>query len=146
MRKWRAENRDKNKRNDLRCRVYRLARQKYGEGDSEEKQQFINQEINKRLGRRLLLEKRDKEEEESLNELPFYSAPLHKIELPSIINLNSKRKSTELSGYNMTSQPTSPISDSSIHSPTNHLPPTLPPMQSFLTPPPSTTHLSTHNN
>ncbi|KAI7896530.1 uncharacterized protein EV154DRAFT_394234, partial [Mucor mucedo] len=81
MRKWRAENRDKNKRNDLRCRVYRLGRQKFGEGDSQEKQQFIHEEINRRLGRRLLLEKR---QEECLNELPFYSAPLHKIELPSI--------------------------------------------------------------
>lgn len=130
MRKWRAENRDKNKRNDLRCRVYRLARQKYGDDDSEEKQQFIHGEINRRLGRRLLLEKR--EEEESLNELPFYSAPLHKIELPSIVNMNNKR----YSGTSSSSQPSSPISECSIHSPTNHLPSTLPPMQSFLSPPP----------
>ncbi|KAI8979616.1 hypothetical protein BDF20DRAFT_819775, partial [Mycotypha africana] len=108
MRKWRAENKDKNKRNDLRCRVYRLARQRFGENDSEEKQQFIRDEINRRLGRRMLLEQKNNEnnsttklmyssnvsiiKQESihltgtkeLNELPFYCAPLHKIELPTI--------------------------------------------------------------
>ncbi|KAI7904985.1 uncharacterized protein BX663DRAFT_416013, partial [Cokeromyces recurvatus] len=93
MRKWRAENRDKNKRNDLRCRVYRLARQKFGIEDSEEKQKFIHYEINRRLGRRLLLEQKNniQQQQEEMNkkkdrldELPFYCAPLHKIELPSI--------------------------------------------------------------
>ncbi|KAG2188882.1 hypothetical protein INT44_004022 [Umbelopsis vinacea] len=54
MRKWRAENRDKNKRNDLRCRVYRLARQRFGEGDCLAKQAFIRDEIAKRLGRRMI--------------------------------------------------------------------------------------------
>lgn len=161
MRKWRAENRDKNKRNDLRCRVYRLARQKFGEGDSEEKQQFINEEINRRLGRRMLLEQKSKEnaashaatatsdassnantntfrirvkdefnsdalhtrspsitppQPETLNELPFYCAPLHKIELPSI-NMNNRRpsQSTEPSGYINKSQPPSPMSDTARH-------------------------------
>ncbi|EPB89069.1 hypothetical protein HMPREF1544_04060 [Mucor circinelloides 1006PhL] len=158
MRKWRAENRDKNKRNDLRCRVYRLARQKFGEGDSEEKQQFINEEINRRLGRRMLLEQKNKEnavsaatttsdatsntntfcikvkdefnsnthgnrspsitppQSETLNELPFYCAPLHKIELPSI-NMNNRRpsQSTEPSGYINKSQPPSPMSDTTRH-------------------------------
>ncbi|GAN09946.1 hypothetical protein MAM1_0306c09479 [Mucor ambiguus] len=161
MRKWRAENRDKNKRNDLRCRVYRLARQKFGEGDSEEKQQFINEEINRRLGRRMLLEQKNKEnaasntatatsdalssanpntlcirvknefnsdssstrtlsitppQPETLNELPFYCAPLHKIELPSI-NMNNRRpsQSTEPSGYINKSQPPSPMSDTTKH-------------------------------
>ncbi|CAO3650038.1 unnamed protein product [Cunninghamella echinulata] len=52
MRKWRAENREKNRQNDLRCRVYRLARQKFGEKDSIEKQTFIRDEIARRLGRR----------------------------------------------------------------------------------------------
>lgn len=54
MRKWRAENRDKNKRNDLRCRVYRLARQRFGESDCSAKQAFIREEIAKRLGRRMI--------------------------------------------------------------------------------------------
>ncbi|CAM0138303.1 unnamed protein product [Umbelopsis sp. WA50703] len=54
MRKWRAENRDKNKRNDLRCRVYRLARQRFGEGDCSAKEAFIREEIAKRLGRRMI--------------------------------------------------------------------------------------------
>ncbi|CAO3682207.1 unnamed protein product [Umbelopsis vinacea] len=54
MRKWRAENRDKNKRNDLRCRVYRLARQRFGEADCLAKQAFIRDEITKRLGRRMI--------------------------------------------------------------------------------------------
>ncbi|KAI8374129.1 uncharacterized protein BYT42DRAFT_615321 [Radiomyces spectabilis] len=136
MRKWRAENRDKNKRNDLRCRVYRLARQKFGEQDSPEKQTFIREEIARRLGKRMLMEQREKELQQqrqqrqhekqeleqdqseqkqkqrkqkqqhhlyqqpqqeptnqdwschsttnTLVELPFYSAPGRKIELPSI--------------------------------------------------------------
>jgi hypothetical protein len=140
MRKWRAENRDKNKRNDLRCRVYRLARQKFGEEDSEEKQQFIQDEINRRLGRRLLLEQKNKErlhdntivnngeirkpypilpavvkENQTLNELPFYCAPLHKIELPSI-NMPNRRtsQSTEPSGYANKSQPNSPLSEHTL--------------------------------
>jgi hypothetical protein len=99
MRKWRAENRDKNKRNDLRCRVYRLARQKFGEGNSIEKQQFIGDEINRRLGRRMLLEQQNNR----LDELPFYCEPLHKIELPSI-DMTSPRSITEPSDY-MSSPP-----------------------------------------
>jgi hypothetical protein len=164
MRKWRAENRDKNKQNDLRCRVYRLARQKFGEGDSVEKQQFIVDEINRRLGRRMLIEQRNQdkiktEDPESnqnetadttadpvagstitaivttstaaiasipppnnlgheFGELPFYCAPLHKIELPSI-NMTNRRPSqgsTEPSDYTNKSQPPSPsTSDSAWH-------------------------------
>lgn len=59
MRKWRAENREKNRQNDLRCRVYRLARQKYGENDSSEKQGFVREEIARRLGRRMMMERRE---------------------------------------------------------------------------------------
>lgn len=133
MRKWRAENRDKNKRNDLRCRVYRLARQKFGEEDSQEKQQFIEDEINRRLGRRMLLEQKNKEKSttetkkiysilpattttpQKLNELPFYCAPLHKIELPSINMVNRRAsQSTEPSGYANKSQPNSPLSDHTL--------------------------------
>lgn len=140
MRKWRAENREKNRQNDLRCRVYRLARQKFGEHDSPEKQQFVRDEITRRLGRRLLLEQQKAQQQQQqqheqhqksaaaasnsspsqlhapswrksnhhqkikdrsnnanshaqqhrrqqpnkLVELPFYSAPQQKIELPSI--------------------------------------------------------------
>jgi hypothetical protein len=188
MRKWRAENRDKNKKNDLRCRVYRLARQKYGDEDTEEKQKFINEEINRRLGRRMLLEQsksnQDKEqaaalglaslssgsgqnspsnssngeifeeEEEELNELPFYCAPLHKIELPSLDNSTNVRcmkttapataKTTVPSNYKTASQPPSPIDSNSnrstspppCSSPTatvQQIAPQLPPMQSLLT-------------
>ncbi|KAI8084264.1 uncharacterized protein B0P05DRAFT_534869 [Gilbertella persicaria] len=84
MRKWRAENKEKNKRNDLRCRVYRIARQKFGTKDSEEKQKFIEQEIKKRLER--TSPSVEKTPNAQLNELPFYCAPLDKIELPSIPN------------------------------------------------------------
>lgn len=120
MRKWRAENREKNRQNDLRCRVYRLARQKFGEQDSLEKQQFVRDEIARRLGRRNMIERakfqmrRDDDDDNEtaapatpattppaeshetksyygfsrracdLVELPFYSAPQQKIELPSI--------------------------------------------------------------
>ncbi|KAI9320772.1 hypothetical protein BX666DRAFT_1231800 [Dichotomocladium elegans] len=132
MRKWRAENREKNRQNDLRCRVYRLARQKYGEHDSPEKQQFVRDEITRRLGRRMMLEQKlsdatessslvlprrgrriitisdhhhrhhhthhnhnryrndntmigeDVDDRTQVSDLPFYSAPQQKIELPSI--------------------------------------------------------------
>ncbi|KAI8646992.1 hypothetical protein BD408DRAFT_479426 [Parasitella parasitica] len=121
MRKWRAENREKNRQNDLRCRVYRLARQKYGDHDSADKQAFVREEIARRLGRRMMMERRESNgwvpplrmrdslrlmspvlQYSSLSpsgptspsstasttsdiiELPFYSAPQQKIELPSI--------------------------------------------------------------
>ncbi|KAI9260910.1 hypothetical protein EDC94DRAFT_519958 [Helicostylum pulchrum] len=83
MRKWRAENREKNRQNDLRCRVYRLARQKYGEHDSSEKQGFVREEIARRLGRRMMMERREANGCD-LVELPFFSVPQQKIELPSI--------------------------------------------------------------
>lgn len=129
MRKWRAENREKNRQNDLRCRVYRLARQKYGDSDSIEKQGFVREEIARRLGRRMMMERRETNgwtppmkmrngirlmspvhfstppstplmssssstenntatmllsPLSDLVELPFYSVPQQKIELPSI--------------------------------------------------------------
>lgn len=123
MRKWRAENREKNRQNDLRCRVYRLARQKYGEQDSSEKQGFVREEIARRLGRRMMMERREANgwtpptrmrngirvmspvhfttppstplltasantmllsPLSDLVELPFFSVPQQKIELPSI--------------------------------------------------------------
>ncbi|KAG1142203.1 hypothetical protein G6F37_007315 [Rhizopus arrhizus] len=85
MRKWRAENREKNRQNDLRCRVYRLARQKFGEHDSIEKQCFVREEIARRLGRRMMLERKASSlTGHDLNELPFYSGLQQKIELPSI--------------------------------------------------------------
>ncbi|KAI8094323.1 hypothetical protein BDF21DRAFT_408472 [Thamnidium elegans] len=123
MRKWRAENREKNRQNDLRCRVYRLARQKYGEHDSSEKQGFVREEIARRLGRRMMMERREANgwtpptrmrngirvmspvhfttppssplltsssntmllsPLSDLVELPFFSVPQQKIELPSI--------------------------------------------------------------
>ncbi|ORZ11884.1 hypothetical protein BCR42DRAFT_420818 [Absidia repens] len=61
MRKWRAANRDKNKRNDLRCRVYRLARMKFQDDECIEKELFIKEQISRRLGRQRLL-MNDKEE------------------------------------------------------------------------------------
>ncbi|CEP12532.1 hypothetical protein [Parasitella parasitica] len=121
MRKWRAENREKNRQNDLRCRVYRLARQKYGDHDSADKQAFVREEIARRLGRRMMMERRESNgwvpplrmrdslrlmspaiqysslapssptspssiasSTSDIIELPFYSAPQQKIELPSI--------------------------------------------------------------
>lgn len=86
MRKWRAENREKNRQNDLRCRVYRLARQKYGDHDSAEKQGFVREEIARRLGRRMMLEQRESESwaPNRMVGLPFYSAPQQKIELPKL--------------------------------------------------------------
>ncbi|KAI7850348.1 hypothetical protein BDC45DRAFT_487977 [Circinella umbellata] len=86
MRKWRAENREKNRQNDLRCRVYRLARQKFGEHDSPEKQQFVRDEITRRLGRHAVVPRTptNNTSKDDLVELPFYSGSQRKIELPSI--------------------------------------------------------------
>lgn len=102
MRKWRAENREKNRQNDLRCRVYRLARQKYGDHDSMEKQGFVREEIARRLGRRMVMEQQD------VHELPFYSAPQQKIELPAIL---SRRTSSSSSTSSVTSRRRSSTGD-----------------------------------
>ncbi|KAF9435727.1 hypothetical protein BGZ76_005666, partial [Entomortierella beljakovae] len=48
MRKWRNCNPEKNRFNDMRCRVYRNARKIYGEGFSEAKEEYIRSEIERR--------------------------------------------------------------------------------------------------
>ncbi|KAI7887422.1 hypothetical protein K492DRAFT_121418 [Lichtheimia hyalospora FSU 10163] len=119
MRKWRAENREKNRQNDLRCRVYRLARQKFGLDDTPEKQQFVRDEIARRLGRRMLLEQQQhRVPDTKAFDLPFYSAPQKKIELPSISpNLAWRRDSTS-SSVSSSSITSSNSSVSSLSSPT----------------------------
>lgn len=138
MRKWRAENREKNRQNDLRCRVYRLARQKFGLDDTPEKQQFVRDEIARRLGRRMLLEQQQHRVPDTKAcrsspiappqqlisspqhavDLPFYSAPQKKIELPSISpNLAWRRDSTS-SSVSSSSITSSNSSVSSLSSPT----------------------------
>ncbi|CAO3576816.1 unnamed protein product [Absidia cylindrospora] len=121
MRKWRAANRDKNKRNDLRCRVYRLARMKFQDDECIEKELFIKEQISRRLGRqRLLME--DKEERRystssasssssssctsslpsspSNNDfyyqssLPFYNPPYHQIVLPSLKSIDESHNNS----------------------------------------------------
>ncbi|KAI8992587.1 hypothetical protein BDB01DRAFT_441228 [Pilobolus umbonatus] len=145
MRKWRAENREKNRQNDLRCRVYRLARQKFGEDDSIEKQGFVREEISRRLGRRMMIERRENDNWTPPNkmrsgirlmspiqmmltppastpttpsmilsplsdlvELPFYSAPQQKIELPSIDSF-SRTSSWSSSSGEYSSNSSSPM-------------------------------------
>lgn len=144
MRKWRAENREKNRQNDLRCRVYRLARQKYGENDSSEKQGFVREEIARRLGRRMMMERREANGWtppmrmrngirmmspvhftsppsspllstallspllNDLVELPFYSVPQQKIELPSIDKF-TRTNSWSSSPPDFTSTTSSPV-------------------------------------
>ncbi|KAK9763041.1 hypothetical protein K7432_010646 [Basidiobolus ranarum] len=54
MRKWRAENAEKNKDNDTRCRVYQLAKVKFGPDSSSQKQAWIQEEIDKRVNKRKL--------------------------------------------------------------------------------------------
>lgn len=154
MRKWRAENREKNRQNDLRCRVYRLARQKYGDDDSNEKQGFVREEIARRLGRRMMLERRESVTSVShwnspmkmrhgirmmspvhfnggtppstpllsntsaillsplsdLVELPFYSAPQQKIELPCIPSSTLVNTATTAKPANPWSSPQSTTS------------------------------------
>ncbi|KAF9116693.1 hypothetical protein BGX27_000075 [Mortierella sp. AM989] len=48
MRKWRNCNPEKNRFNDMRCRVYRNARKIYGENYSEAKEEYIRSEIERR--------------------------------------------------------------------------------------------------
>ncbi|KAG9070060.1 hypothetical protein KI688_009390 [Linnemannia hyalina] len=48
MRKWRSSNPEKNRFNDMRCRVYKLARIRYGEQYSASKEEFIASEIERR--------------------------------------------------------------------------------------------------
>ncbi|KAG0254739.1 hypothetical protein BGZ95_005941, partial [Linnemannia exigua] len=48
MRKWRSSNPEKNRFNDMRCRVYKLARIRYGEQYSAGKEEFIASEIERR--------------------------------------------------------------------------------------------------
>ncbi|KAF8945559.1 hypothetical protein BGZ47_002451 [Haplosporangium gracile] len=48
MRKWRSSNPEKNRFNDMRCRVYKLARIRYGEQYSANKEEFIASEIERR--------------------------------------------------------------------------------------------------
>ncbi|KAI9310629.1 hypothetical protein BX666DRAFT_1869390 [Dichotomocladium elegans] len=125
MRRWRAENREKNRQNDLRCRVYRLARQKFGSPDSLEKQQFVLEEIARRLGRRMLMEQHKIKQEASVAaaaaaavqnpvgfpnaldvdhaDLPFYSAPQQKIELPCLWRRDSSSSSSNNSNSTITS-------------------------------------------
>ncbi|KAG0173314.1 hypothetical protein DFQ30_008318, partial [Apophysomyces sp. BC1015] len=135
MRKWRAENREKNRQNDLRCRVYRLARQKFGEHDSPEKQTFVRDEIARRLGRRMGVEQREtwpvlppheprgnassscrSSKLNDLVELPFYSAPQQKIELPSIDILRPRHWSPTSSSSSLASSPMLPCLSPSLRS------------------------------
>ncbi|KAJ1679668.1 hypothetical protein EV182_001582 [Spiromyces aspiralis] len=51
MRRWRRENAEKNRMNDLRCRVYRQARIRFGRESTPEKETWIQHEIARRLER-----------------------------------------------------------------------------------------------
>ncbi|KAF9966195.1 hypothetical protein BGZ73_001119, partial [Actinomortierella ambigua] len=61
MRRWREANREKNKFNDMRCRVYRIAKDKFGLEDSDEKEAWIQAEIEKRKSMLLLRHSRKTE-------------------------------------------------------------------------------------
>ncbi|KAI9030715.1 hypothetical protein CLU79DRAFT_731187 [Phycomyces nitens] len=130
MRKWRAENRDKNKRNDLRCRVYRLARQRFGDDDSVDKQAFIREEIARRLGKRSMsdiyassarspepIQPKSTSCQATWIGLPFYNAPHHKIELP-LLDIPTRRIDYDWNPYLSTpvSRRTSSSSSSSSSS------------------------------
>ncbi|KAJ2786682.1 hypothetical protein GGI15_001310 [Coemansia interrupta] len=56
MRRWRSENAEKNRLNDLRCRVYRQARIRFGKDPTPEREAWIQSEIFRRLERRRLRE------------------------------------------------------------------------------------------
>ncbi|KAG0196890.1 hypothetical protein BGX28_009639 [Mortierella sp. GBA30] len=48
MRTWRSKNPEKNRFNDMRCRVYKLARAKFGDYYSQAKEDFVVAEIDRR--------------------------------------------------------------------------------------------------
>ncbi|KAK9720526.1 hypothetical protein K7432_004106 [Basidiobolus ranarum] len=75
MRKWRAENAEKNKDNDTRCRVYRLAKVKFGPDSSPEKQMWIQDEIDKRINRRKSRERQHQDYEQSPIDHQYYTEP-----------------------------------------------------------------------
>ncbi|CEI87312.1 hypothetical protein G6F70_004811 [Rhizopus microsporus] len=56
--KWRIHNEERNKDNDLRCRVNKRANKLYGLADSEEKQRWIKEEFEKRRLKRMEKERR----------------------------------------------------------------------------------------
>jgi hypothetical protein len=89
MRKWRAENREKNRQNDLRCRVYRLARQKYGENDSSEKQGYVREEIARRLGRRIMMERRESSSSSVSSTCSWNSPPPRMMSPPTTVHFNA---------------------------------------------------------
>ncbi|KAI8098545.1 uncharacterized protein BX664DRAFT_381247 [Halteromyces radiatus] len=56
--RWREQNEERNKDNDLRCRVNKRAHKLYGKEDSEQKRQWIEEEFAKRQHRRKEKEQR----------------------------------------------------------------------------------------
>ncbi|CAO3609742.1 unnamed protein product [Cunninghamella blakesleeana] len=82
MQRWRAANKDKNKMNDLRCRVYKLARKKF-KHDCIEKENFIKEQITIRLEKQKSIDQQN-----DLLLLPFYNQPRHQFELPFIHQTN----------------------------------------------------------
>ncbi|KAI8087886.1 uncharacterized protein B0P05DRAFT_584589 [Gilbertella persicaria] len=56
--KWRIHNEERNKDNDLRCRVNKRATKLYGPSDSPAKQKWINEEFEKRRQKRMEKERR----------------------------------------------------------------------------------------
>ncbi|KAJ8144175.1 hypothetical protein OY671_002733 [Metschnikowia pulcherrima] len=63
--KWREENAERNKDNDLRCRVLKRAATKFGETSTEEKLLWIEKEYTKRRNRRISRQKKDEVKAES---------------------------------------------------------------------------------
>ncbi|KAI8062560.1 hypothetical protein BC940DRAFT_308550 [Gongronella butleri] len=57
-RRWRQHNEERNKDNDLRCRVNKRARKLFGDDPSDKKQQWINEEFERRRYRRHEKERR----------------------------------------------------------------------------------------
>ncbi|KAF9974093.1 hypothetical protein BGZ73_002623 [Actinomortierella ambigua] len=58
--RWREQNEDRNKDNDLRCRVNKRANKLFGKGESEHKQRWIEEEFTKRQ-----LKRKEKERKKS---------------------------------------------------------------------------------
>ncbi|KAG0006868.1 hypothetical protein BGZ65_002497, partial [Modicella reniformis] len=76
MRKWRNCNPEKNRFNDMRCRVYRNARKIYGDGHSDAKEDYIRTEIERRKQNMIIRNSRRAEWVNQANE-PSYQATTH---------------------------------------------------------------------
>ncbi|KAG0238193.1 hypothetical protein BGX31_003329 [Mortierella sp. GBA43] len=83
--RWREQNEDRNKDNDLRCRVNKRALKLFGKGDSEHKARWIEEEFSKRQTKR-----KEKERKRNPSLHPELHSPSPTADLKSEVSLNEQ--------------------------------------------------------